>query len=348
MIDGNSPLQTMLSEAQRRFFTGETQTEVTAFVSRELARIASTTQPEDILDVPQSVEFYRNIMAEREAFFNLPAEEQRRLLFPWPSWNNLLDPLPGGMLMTIAGADGAGKTTYGECISEYYAALGFKVAYFHFELSHTVMLDRRAARHTGMSIRQLKGYLTADEKQRVEAANARILTWAGNIHYVHCPAYQMEQVVRDIQALQAEGKCEVAIIDYLEKAAPSPIQLRTYGNNAYQREADNVEQLKSCAERIGIPIVMLAQLNKHGKGVSVDDLDKTHVRGAGEKTEKANVVILLHREQDDAGVYSNIVDVKVHKNTLGPMGRFRQGMTPQYFRVDDNVERVELPRGNGR
>ena len=42
------------------------------------------------------------------------------------------------------------------------------------------------------------------------------------------------------------------------------------------------------------PILVLSQFSKAGKNASFKDLDRTDIRGAGEKTEKANVVVLLH------------------------------------------------------
>lgn len=350
MIEHGEWLEMFFSEGRRRLMAEENAAEVLAWANKELMRMSASPTGSGIIDIPESVNVYEGIMSDRQEFFDLPPSAQKRLLFPWKSWNDKIDPLPGGMLMTLAGADGAGKTTYGECIAEWYARQGFKVVYYHFELSHTVMLDRRAARWSGLSIRQLKSELGAYEREQVSKSNAFIRSWGGNIQYVHCPGSTMESLTRSMKNLAIDGKCEVAVVDYLEKAQASPVQLKAYGQNVFQREADNVEQLKSTAERLEIPVVMISQLNKVGKSVSADELDRTHIRGAGEKTEKANVVVLIRRDRDAAtGDYSPVVDVRIDKNTLGATGSFRQLMTPEFFRVSDaDFERVELPRGGGR
>ena len=54
----------------------------------------------------------------------------------------------------------------------------------------------------------------------------------------------MERTCAELRKLHAEGACDVAVIDYLEKAQPSKRQLQAHGTNTWEREADNVEQLK--------------------------------------------------------------------------------------------------------
>lgn len=54
----------------------------------------------------------------------------------------------------------------------------------------------------------------------------------------------MERTTAELRRLHAEGECNVVVLDYLEKATPSQRQLKMFGTNLYQREADNVEQLK--------------------------------------------------------------------------------------------------------
>ena len=51
-------------------------------------------------------------------------------------------------------------------------------------------------------------------------------------------------------------------------------------------------------------------------------------------------MILLQREKVDEG-YSQTVNVRVDKNTVGATGNFTQWMEPEFFRVHD-VEKVDL------
>lgn len=340
-------LDLFFREGQRRVMAGEPVDAIKSWMQRESDRLTAIASDggDGLMDIPESIDYYVSVLADREVFWSQAKEDQKRLLFPWPSWNKMIDPLPGGMLMTLAGADGAGKTLYAECITENYANMGFKVAYFHFELSHAVMLDRRTARWSNMTISELKGPMDHGQKERVRSALRMLSEIDGNIYYQHCPGASMENVVRTIKKLVAEHGVQAVVIDYLEKAQASATQLKAFGQNQFQREADNVEQLKSTAERLGVPIIMVSQLNKEGKRTASNELDRTFIRGAGEKSEKANVVVVFKRRSDEAGEMSDIVDVKVDKNTLGPMGSIAQRLVPQYFRVEDvTITRMDLPR----
>ena len=135
----------------------------------------------------------------------------------------------------------------------------------------------------------------------------------------------------EVGSLVADDLCDVFIIDYLEKAAASNHQLKAIGNNIFAREADNVEIVKRNAESMERSALLLAQMSKMGKQQSFDNLDRTAIRGAGEKTERANVVILLHRDSTE----SQIVQVRIDKNTMGACGSFEQFMDGARFLVKD-------------
>ena len=144
----------------------------------------------------------------------------------------------------------------------------------------------------------------------------------------------MERTIAELRRLLAEGQVDAIALDYLEKVSASSRQIKLFGSNIYQREADNVEQLKNYAESTGVPVLMVAQMSKSGKSTSFDKMDRTDMRGAGEKSDKANLVVLLSREKVPDG-YSNTVDVLIDKNTMGGTGAFRQIMQPEYYRVGD-------------
>jgi len=177
------------------------------------------------------------------------------------------------------------------------------VVFVHFELNRSLMLDRRMARHSGILRRDLKaGTLTERQEEERQRANERLRQWHGSITYVHTPGWTMERVMGEVGSLVGDDLCDVFIVDYLEKAAPSNYQLKSYGHNVFAREANTVEVVKRTAEALERPALLLAQLNKYGKQQSFDDLDRTSIRGAGEKTERANIVILLHRESSESQI----------------------------------------------
>lgn len=291
-----------------------------------------------IMTWPDSFNLVDQMLAEYELAANTPPDQRKDLSWPWESWRRLIDPMEAGMLGVVAAPDGTGKTIYAESLAEYWAAHKNRVVFVHYELNRKLMMLRRTARHTGITSRDLKsGMLTAAQKSTIAAVRPRLLAWDGYISYLHTPGWSMERTVAELTRLHNDGECDVVVLDYLEKAAASTRQLKMYGSNSYQREADNVEQLKTFAESTSVPVMMVAQMNKEGKKSSAGEMDRTDMRGAGEKSEKANLVVLLHRDRVE-GNYVNTVNGIVDKNTFGATGTFTQIMQPEYYRVADVYE----------
>jgi len=321
-------------EILRRCLADEDPADIHKWLVDTLSRIGGGDEGA-IMTWPQSFDLVDEMLAHYEKLANTPPEERKSLLWPWQSWNNLIDPLEEGMLGVITAPDGQGKTIYAESLSEYWAAHKNRVVFVHYELNRKLMMLRRTARHTNLTTRQLKsGRLSQAEKDLVARIRPRLLAWDGYITYLHTPGWSMERTVAELRRLHSEGECDVVVLDYLEKAAASRRQLQMFGSNVYQREADNVEQLKNFAEITEVPVIMVAQMTKEAKGQVFSRVDRTGMRGAGEKSDKANLVVLIKRERTEDG-YSNEVDVLIDKNTMGATGTLKQIMQPEYFRVGD-------------
>lgn len=327
--------EALAKETLRRCMADEDPADIHKWLGDTLARIGGGADDSAVMTWPESFDLVDRMIEQYEQIANTPPAERKVLTWPWQSWNNLIDPLEGGMLGTITAPDGQGKTVYAESISEHWAAHKNRVVFVHYELNARLMMLRRIARHTGIMVRQVKsGAMTANEKRLVADMRPRLMGWDGYITYLHTPGWSMERTTAELRRLHAEGECDVVMLDYLEKAAASRRQLQMFGTNTYQREADNVEQLKTFSETMEIPTIMVAQMSKAGKGESFGTVDRSGMRGAGEKSDKSNLVVLLKRERVGEG-YSNEVQVLVDKNTMGATGTFTQVMQPEYFRVGD-------------
>jgi replicative DNA helicase len=308
--------------------------EIRKWLGDTLARLGGASE-NAILEWEESFDFVDSMVTEYEQIAATPVDKRRLLAWPWETWNKLIDPLDDGMLAVATAPDGMGKTIYGESIAEHWARNRNKIVFVHYELNRKLMMLRRTARHTSVEPRAIKsGRLTPIEKERINKARSTLLAWDGYITYLHTPGWTMERTVAELTRLHAEGQCDAVVLDYLEKASASARQLRMFGTNHFQREADNVEQLKNFAETTGSPVLMIAQMSKDGKGRDFDKMDRTGMRGAGEKSEKANLVVMLNRDREEGG-YSNMVHVLVDKNTMGATGTFNQWMQPEYYRVGD-------------
>lgn len=289
--------------------------------------------------------YYEQILDERDKKKSMPADEQDKWDLPWASWNALIDECSAGMIMLFGGGTSVGKSIFGENTGEYWASSKHHIAYFHFELNRELMLDRRTARFSKYSRRDLVSKLSPEARQEIRETNQALGTWEGGVEYVHCPGWNIDQVIRQIRSMHAAGICDGFVIDYLEKMQGTEKQWRRFGNE-YRIEADNLEQLKNVAEALGLRGVVLAQLTKDGNEVAFEDLTLSKIAGAKAKADKVNVVALIHRERLDngernldgsfevePGQRSNTVNVRIDKNTMGRTGIITMRISPSNFAV---------------
>jgi hypothetical protein len=279
------------------------------------------------------------------------------------------------MLILVGAKPGAGKTIIAEMIGEHNASQGLRGALFNFELNPTVMLDRRAVRHAQYDRRSFKqGLLTEaqiaqlDEetplwvkpedrqglgdwqklsrqlRKALDEANARMKGWAGAIDYWFTPGWDIDKLCATIYAEHMQNPYNLVAVDYLEKIQPSARQRKLFGTNKLDREEDNVEQLKTLAEKLRIPLLVLSQLSKAGRAKNAEDMDGTEVRGAGAKTERSNINVLFSIDKgDDAVPDPSIKDgvmlsVAITKNTMGSCGTFRMFRNGARFTIHDTTK----------
>jgi len=265
--------------------------------------------------------------------------ERPVLAFPWQALKSYIPLLRPGTVAIVAAASGVGKTAFCECCAEEWARIGFKVAFFHFELAHSVMLDRRTARLAGVPIWELERGERPEDVDRITDAISR---WPGEITYTHCPGWTMQRVGLKARQLAGRGLADVVIVDYLQKAR---YQETVRGLTPAQMRGQDVEALKVLAEELGIVVILASQLNREAQ--SQRRKTRFTIRDTGEADEKANIVITLDREiletslRDDGkvvadeGELSPEVVVRVDKNTLGKTGEGRLVLNGERFRLAD-------------
>lgn len=297
-----------------------------------------------------TLDLMRKLLHERKD--TPPAE----FTWPWATWNERILPLREGMVGIVAAPDGMGKSLYLECIAEHWAYIGKQVALVHLEDSLEYKLDRRLARWANVPLHNIeRGMLSDDQWLRVDKAEKKLAEFAGNLHYYHAPGQSMSDIVAMLEKKHEQGLVDVVVFDYIDKVAPSRGQVSTYGTNPWERQANDMEQLKVMAEKLGIPVITATQGNKEMQGDGTQT--RRAIQGSGQKSQKAQLVVILTREileepkvdeqgraMAKAGEYDPIVTVRIDKQNRGTTGSFSQMIQGPQFRVRDigSIERQSL------
>jgi len=277
-----------------------------------------------------------------------------RFDWPWGSWNSIVRPLRAGMVGILAAPDGQGKTTFLEQVAEYWAECGHQVVYVHLEDALDYKLDRRTARQALVEMNHIEdGTLSRDEFRKINDADQRMAQWAGNLHYYHAAGKCMSEIIRELESRISEGVCQAVVFDYLDKVQPSRGQAKLFGDNTWERQAADMEALKTFAEKSNIPVFTATQGNKSMQAGGTQT--RQAIQGSGQKSQKAQLVIILTRDIvgegglydsenvliAEAGEYSPIVNVRIDKQNRGKTGSIKQFIVGKFFTVRD-IERRPL------
>lgn len=283
-------------------------------------------------------------IAEREA------GNVKSLDWPWATWNKLIRPIvPGEVGLFVAG-DGMGKTTYLNQIAEHWATCGVQVQVLHAENDKENLADRRTVRWSGVPLAALEdGSATPAQRELVTDIHARIaLGWGQRLHYQLCAGWTMQQVIAHCDRERKQGLLDVLVLDYFDKIYHDLDLIKAY-RDEYKRDALMMERLKSWAQVNGVPVLTASQMTKFGKKSGATD--RSDMRGSGEKSDKAQLVILLHREKSESGIfapngrklaepgeYSPEAVIRVDKQNRGKTGSFRQFFDGSRYRILDMDE----------
>lgn len=278
-----------------------------------------------------------------------------RFDWPWFSWNNngRVRALRPGMVGILAAPDGIGKTSYLECIAEHWASRGYHVVYVHLEDSLEYKLDRRLCRRASVVMDRVEsGDFSEEEQERVDNAIEDMGLWADYLHYYHAAGESMTTIVRELEARVAEGVCHAVVFDYLDKVQASRGQVKLFGDQGWERQANDMEQLKSFAEKAKVPVFTATQGNKSMQDGGTQT--RRAIQGSGQKSQKAQLVMILTRDlvgdnglrdRDgkvvaEAGEYSPIAKIRIDKQNIGKTGELQQYLVGKYFSVRDLEGRV--------
>jgi replicative DNA helicase len=142
----------------------------------------------------------------------------------------------------------------------------------------------------------------------------------------------------------------MVIVDYLHKIA-YPETVRGGWNEASYIGA-NVEALKNCAERLEIPLILGAQVNRDYKGRARPTF--ADLKGSSDIEQKVNQIVVLHRPYDrpEGDQFGQLEELHayVDKNTSGGTGKAVIWHRMGRYRLECQEQGESgppEPRGNG-
>lgn len=173
------------------------------------------------------------------------------------------------------------------------ASSGKTVMFFSLEMSKTQIQDRLISYTTGVTLNKLKlGLLSNDDKTVLKDSLKDMQEMKIIIDTE--PNITIDMIrARALRQAQSPEGLDFIIVDYLQLITPA-------GRFSSRQEAvaDTSRNTKLLAKQLGVPIMVLVQLNREDKGKDADEkslpsLDQ--IRESGAIGQDSDIVILLHR-----------------------------------------------------
>jgi replicative DNA helicase len=248
-----------------------------------------------------------------------------------PTGFNALDSMLAGMqnsnLLVVAARPGVGKTAFCLNIARYVAVeKKMPTCVFSLEMSKEELGDRLLVRQGMIDAWKLKTGQLSDHDFNALSESMGILAEAP-LYIDDTPGMTVTELRTKARRLQVDKGIKFILVDYLQ------LMHGTTRDNRVQEVSEISQGLKNLARELGVPVLAAAQLSRameaRGGKPRLSDL-----RESGSIEQDADVVMFLHREDEEV---REIVTCAIEKHRNGPIGQFNlyfNGRQVSFFDVE--------------
>lgn len=244
--------------------------------------------------IVKSMSYYVNKSMEELEERERAAREGKITGIPTPvaKLNRATEGWHEGELTVIAARPSMGKTAFMLSSVTKAAEAGFPVNVYSLEMAGERLADRMICGLSGVNPEDYRaGKITADDWQAVEIASDKLGKLP--VYIDDNPNPTMEYIKSRSRINKRKGRCSMIMIDYVQLINVSHVP----GRNREQEVANISRKAKLIAMELGVPVVLLAQLNRScelrpDKRPMLADL-----RESGAIEQDADNVLLLFRAE---------------------------------------------------
>ena len=240
-------------------------------------------------------------------------------------------------LIIIGGRPSMGKTQFALHFAKNAAICNKNVLFISIEMTASQLADRLILEDDRISMYNLRtGNLNNDEWEFINKRAGELYNLNINIADNHNIRY-INNIKSEARRIKRKGKLDIMFIDYLGLIRTN----MKFGTRDLEIGYITGE-LKNLAKELNIPIVLLSQLSRPPKGISVKEPMLDDLRESGNIEQDADVVLFIHRPSYyDPSVTSSNGDSWENKGKL-IISKYREGARNRdiIFKHDDKFKKI--------
>lgn len=219
-----------------------------------------------------------------------------------------------------------------------HAALSNKqVLFISIEMTASQLADRLILEDESISMYNLRtGLLSSDEWKAIDAQAGKLYNLNINIADSHNIRY-INNIKSEARRMKRQSKLDILFIDYLGLIKTN----MKFGTRDLEIGYITGE-LKSLAKELNIPIVLLSQLSRPPKGMTVKEPQLEDLRESGNIEQDADVVLFIHRPSYyDPSITNSNGESWENKGKL-IIAKYREGARNRdiIFKHDDKFKKI--------
>lgn len=249
--------------------------------------------------------------------------QQRKVNFGWPSIDTATRGLVPGDVCLIFARTNVGKSALAQSMQlSIWERQSIKSIFFSLEMPVTSVYERMVSMVTGWQESAIEDLFLQKDEDRLLGDMDK---YEDGVLFVEKGGLTLRDVARITKGVDDVG---AVFIDYMGL-------VKALGRSPYERLSDIATGLKDMAKELGLVVVCICQLNRKG-GDGTVPVTFDMVRDSGQIEEATDVILGMHREEDDA--YINLNVLKARRGRRGAECRVGfQGDTPKIVEITDEL-----------
>lgn len=229
--------------------------------------------------------------------------------------DNSIMGIKGGRFYIIAARPSVGKTSFASFLCLEAMKQGRKPLFFSNEMSKEEIMEKMISSISNIPGTVLQtGALTDMQNVRLTEAVNELSKY--KILIDEKSGWSLDQLVSTVYQKHSRGQCDMVFVDYLQQVRVPKSQNKT------EQVSIVSDAMKKLARDLNIPVIGLAQINRDAEKTNGKEMSPSliHIKDSGSLEQDADVVIILHRPDDNSDETFTSIDLKLAKNRHGKVG----------------------------